>query len=216
MALLRSACLVLGLLLTSLGLRDSAVVHAQQATGKAIAANENKDGIGITRVDAAFVSKELFEGTPPATAAATAIANKRLGGRKVLQGSILRKKMMEEETMNGKIPKISGKDKNTSKKPLGTLHKYMNDQKSSQLKSQDSDDQAVSNCGSLECSSSSRKIVSPEFHDHFHKTDQSKKLFEASNDKVMSLTHIDYSGMSTPHCKPPINNHLPKHQIVKP
>ncbi|XP_042484272.1 uncharacterized protein LOC122064614 [Macadamia integrifolia] len=148
--------------------------------------------------------------------------------------------MMEEETMNGKTPKISGKDKNSSKKTLGTLQKYMNDQKSSnilkpkalnsapwdgmqnpdlpdtmasQLKSQDSDE-VVSNCGSLECSSSSsRKIVSPEFHDHYYKT-ESKKLLGATDDMVMSLLHMDYSGR--PHCKPPINNRQPSLNSVKP
>ncbi|XP_043698616.1 uncharacterized protein LOC122649498 [Telopea speciosissima] len=146
----------------------------------------------------------------------------------------------EEEVVNGKTSKISGKDKNTSKKPLGTLQKYMNDQKSSnllepkalnsvpsdgkqnpgseiadlphtmasQLKSQDSE--AVINCGRLECSSSSRKIVSPEFH----KTESKKLLEVASN--IVSLIQKDYSGMSRPRCNPPINNHQPSRQSVKP
>ncbi|KAJ4972668.1 hypothetical protein NE237_005842 [Protea cynaroides] len=234
MVLLRSACLVLGLLISSLTLRET-VVHAQQATDMAMVTNGNENG--IVNVDAVFVSKELFRGVP-ATAATT--GKKRLGGRKLVEGNVL----MEEEAVNGKTPKISGKDTNASKKPFGTSQKYMNDQKSgnllkrkalnsehsgrkqnlgsevadlpdtvaSQLRSQDSE--AVPFCGSLECFSTSRKLVLAEFHDHFRKT-ESKKLLEAAK-HIVSLIHKDYSGMNGPRSSPPINNHEPSRRSFKP
>ncbi|KAJ4960640.1 hypothetical protein NE237_020550 [Protea cynaroides] len=214
MEILKSTCLVLALLFTSLALRNS-FVHARQAA----------DMVTVTNgADTVFVLKELFEGV---RAAAAVTAKKRSGGRKLVMGSILMKDMMEEEeaVINGKTPKISGKDRNASNQPLGTSQKHMNDQKSrdlskpkalktmaSQLKSQDSE--AVSNCGSLECSSTSRKLVSPEYHDHFQQS-KSKKLLEAAN-QIVSLIHMDYAGMQRPSRKPPINNHEPLSRSPKP
>ncbi|XP_042513431.1 uncharacterized protein LOC122088292 [Macadamia integrifolia] len=219
MVILRSTCLVLGLLFTSLALRSNAV-HAQQDADMTIVTNEN--GIVETGANAPFVSRESFKGVP---GAAAATANKRLGGRKMVVGSILMKNMMEVAAVNGKTPKISGEDRIASEQPLGTSQKYMTHQKSSnlkpvylpdtmasQLKSQDSE--AVSNCGSLECSSRSRKLVSQESHDHLHKT-ESKKLLEVTN-QIVNLIHRDYSGMNSPRRKPPINNHKPSRQSRKP
>ncbi|GMP33199.1 hypothetical protein CsSME_00006626 [Camellia sinensis var. sinensis] len=161
----RFSSFVLGLVLLFLALVDS-LAYTHQATKK-IMANENsfvRQGESPSTIE-----KENF------------VAEKRkFAGRKMIE----KKGKGKEEGKNGEgSSKISGRNVNVSKKPLGASEEHMHDQNDTNM---------------------SKPKTFPKF--------QSEKLDDHQNPiEIENIMNKDYSGAVIPHPKPPINNYQPLH-----